>query len=103
MNKQALTSMSDAELVNRYVRIKGMIAALEVELNNVKAEILPRTGNEFYGDNMMLKIKREAERTTYSKNNLLTILSEAQLATVATKTVYPHITMSAMTSLKKAA
>jgi hypothetical protein len=103
MNTQVLAQMSDAELVNRYVRIKGMIAALETELNNVKEVVLSRSGNEFYGDNIMLKIKREAERVTYSKKNLLTILSEDQLATVATKTVYPHITMSAMTSLKKAA
>lgn len=103
MNTQVLAQMSDAELVNRYVRIKGMIAALETELSNVKEVVLSRSGNEFYGDNIMLKIKRDAERTTYSKKNLLTILSEAQLATVATVTVYPHVTMSAMTSLKKAA
>lgn len=103
MNKQVLTTMSDAELVNRYVRIKGMIAALETELNNVKEEVLSRPANEVYGDTMMLKIKRDAERKTYSEKNLLTIMSQAQLDTVAKVTVYPHITMSVMASFKKAA
>lgn len=103
MNKQVLTTMSDAELVNRYVRIKGMIAALETELSNVKEEVLSRSANEVYGDTMMLKIKRDAKRTTYSEKNLLTIIAKETLETVATVTTYPHITMSVMASFKKAA
>ena len=103
MNTQVLAQMSDAELVNRYVRIKGMIAALETELTNVKEVVLSRSANEFYGDNMMLKIKRDAKRTSYSEKNLLTILTKEQLATVATVTIYPHVTMSVMSSFKKAA
>ena len=103
MKKEILAQMSDADLVNRYVRIKGMIAALETELSNAKEAVLSRSANEFYGDNMMLKVKRDAKRTTYSEKNLLTVLTREELATVATVTTYPHITMSAMTSLKKAA
>jgi hypothetical protein len=95
--------MSNASDVKRYVRIKGLIAALEAELDIVKGRLIETGLTEVYGDDMMLKINREASRKTYSEKNLLTKFSQSDLDTVVTKTVYTQVTVRPLVTFAKAA
>ena len=85
-----------SNIADRYAQIKMQIESLEAELKVIKQLVVATGMKEIKGDHFGLKIKYDAKRDSYPKENLLKFLTEEQLAACTKTTQYEVITYKAV-------